>query len=390
MAGYLFLIGGENGQEILERTIRTGCHSAFIGKKYNRWINQFSGTMADYLSMKEGERVYFFTKRKIYGVGKMVKVAGIDCKFENFEGANSIEDFENVDVSGKALLNFGADTWKSRWFCTFEPDPAFYASGLDMDEALSSSLDAFKMLPALQGTSFTKFDDKEDEALFQAIMSKNKQTFMKGNPPELAFRWDGGETHRKLASNPDLPKRLVSAIPLAIAKGMPQAKRLVHEGALEAILIEKLASKDPATVEVFGDVDYLNHQVIASPKKPVEFSDWMDIFGTKMVSGLNGVVNYHVLVELKDEAATLDVVDQVMKYVDWVNRDYCKGEYSLIRAFIVASDFSDDVKTHAKKFCIRNYTVGFKPSEHRLWNDLKLIKYQFDPKTQTLSLKAVA
>ena len=38
-----------------------------------------------------------------------------------------------------------------------------------------------------------------------------------------------------------------------------------------------------------------------------------------------------------------EVIDQVMKYVDWINQEYAYGDYSMIEAYVVAADFSESV-----------------------------------------------
>lgn len=42
-------------------------------------------------------------------------------------------------------------------------------------------------------------------------------------------------------------------------------------------------------------------------------------------------------------AANDDVIDQIMKYVDWINQEYAHGDYSMIEAYVVAADFPDSV-----------------------------------------------
>ena len=48
--------------------------------------------------------------------------------------------------------------------------------------------------------------------------------------------------------------------------------------AIEAGLIHQLSIKDPQTCEIFGTWDYLSHQFIASPFKPIDYMDKMDLF----------------------------------------------------------------------------------------------------------------
>lgn len=51
------------------------------------------GTFADYFGMKQGDNIYFFIKRKIYGIGKIINV-GSDCKYWNYIGAEKPLNYE--------------------------------------------------------------------------------------------------------------------------------------------------------------------------------------------------------------------------------------------------------------------------------------------------------
>ncbi len=52
-------------------------------------------TYADYLSMREGDYIFFFTDRKIYGVGKLTNLVN-DCKYWLFDGANIAKPFSDI------------------------------------------------------------------------------------------------------------------------------------------------------------------------------------------------------------------------------------------------------------------------------------------------------
>ena len=34
----------------------------------------FEGTLADYMSMKPGDNIYFFCKRRYYGIGELISI----------------------------------------------------------------------------------------------------------------------------------------------------------------------------------------------------------------------------------------------------------------------------------------------------------------------------
>ncbi len=50
----------------------------------------------------------------------------------------------------------------------------------------------------------------------------------------------------------------------------------------------------------------------------------MDIFGYAYLEGFEPTRNRFLVVEAKKDAATVEVVDQVMKYVDWVRDEYAE------------------------------------------------------------------
>ncbi len=45
--------------------------------------------------MREGDYVFFFTDRKIYGVGKLTNLVN-DCKYWLFDGANIAKPFSDI------------------------------------------------------------------------------------------------------------------------------------------------------------------------------------------------------------------------------------------------------------------------------------------------------
>ena len=86
MAGYVFAIGGdENPINIIRECAEKGIYSTYL-----RGISPlpFEGTLADYMSMKPGDNIYFFCKRRYYGVGELISV-GPDCKYCNTSNCNN-------------------------------------------------------------------------------------------------------------------------------------------------------------------------------------------------------------------------------------------------------------------------------------------------------------
>ena len=49
--------------------------------------------------------------------------------------------------------------------------------------------------------------------------------------------------------------------------------------------------------------------------------DKMDIFGYRYIKGYNTVSKY-MTIEIKKDLADVSVIDQIMKYVDWIQSEY--------------------------------------------------------------------
>lgn len=92
MAGYLIAVGGEKAKQLsaLKKIVETGVYSTLV-KTLSP--GPFEGTLTDYLSMKEGDNIYFFCDRKIYGVGKLVSIND-DCKYCNYIDSTTLQTFQ--------------------------------------------------------------------------------------------------------------------------------------------------------------------------------------------------------------------------------------------------------------------------------------------------------
>lgn len=358
MAGYLFAFSDE---EAMWSSINSLTYSTLMNPV---WRNPTSpAALGDYVTMHAGDNVYFFSQRKIYGIGEIINVEPGRCVTENFEGATSKEPVIWSEVARGAKVNLVAPDGRiGRWIVAFKPSPFFFSHGIDMDDLLSSRPTAFRALRAFWKKSFIKLDDEENEAFRAAIL--------RGNLDELNDR--RGETymlssHEKLAIGdyPDVPGLLASS--------RKRDGSLSSEMLLEVGLLYQLTNYDPKTRQVFGRWDYLSHQVNASPFKPVDYMDHMDVFGYRWIEDYRPVIESYLVAELKKDEASISDVPQIMKYVDWVNDEYSHGDYSLIKAFLIAFDFraSDDVSRASE----RDYVVGSHPATARKWNDLTLVKY---------------
>ncbi|HCW53178.1 MAG TPA: hypothetical protein DG753_05465 [Clostridium sp.] len=236
-----------------------------------------------------------------------------------------------------------------------------------MDDVLSSNPAKFKMLRAFWKLSFVKIDEDENKALKDIILKRNEEYIFKNDNNSFEFN---DKLQKKIIANVNEHYIMKSN---SILDSCSKGDFIGHEMALEAAIIDLLTNNK---ISIFGNWDYISHQVIASPFKPIDYMDKMDVFGFRNIKGFDTVSKY-LIIELKKDKAEKDVIDQVMKYVDWVNEEYAYGDYGMVEAFVVAYDFSKDVIDYRNQICKRNYTKGRRPTIAAEWKNVKLIQYRY-------------
>ena len=383
MAGYIFSL---DSPDSLRRYATNGVYATKLSAPTTAWLGHHEGTFADYASMKAGDNVYFFIQRKIYGVGRLVNV-GPDCKYFNFPDASLPQSFAYTSVRPEILWDESAASANQRCVCFFDPDPQFFASGVDMDDVLSSNPNSFKMLRVFWKLSFIKFDDEENQS-FRDILLKRNQDVLAGSPTDAGvfeFQPSRQQIIDRLSPQHEFD-RGVTNILAACADG----DRLRHEMAIEAGLIHQLSVRDEHTRAIFGEWDYLSHQVVASPFKPVDYMDKMDLFGYAYVPEFRPTRSRFLVCEIKRDLARPEDIDQLMKYVDWVKDEYSHGDYSMIRAFFVAHDFAEGVAEHKRLVGVRKYTVGVRPARSLEWDAVQLLRYAFNASSNRIEFTVQA
>ena len=362
MAGYIMTL---DSYEALLQCVKTGIYSTKMSQPKGSWLTHHEGTFADYLSMKPGDNIYFFIKRKIYGIGVLTN-AGPDCKYLSY--MDSLEPKTVQEDKFKVCEPmFEYITPDNRCFCTFKPHPYFFTVGVDMDEALNSNPSKFRMLRAMWKVSFIKIDDEENKALFDIILKRNEQNLL---CQQNILEFSDSEL-KKIEHKKSTEYRL-NAYKLLLSAA--NADKIKHEMAIEAALCETLIKDNDTPM---GKWDYISHQVVASPFKPIDYMDKMDIFGYRYIPGYSTISKY-LVIEIKRDAAGIDVIGQIMKYVDWINSEYAHGDYSMIEAYVVAADFPQEVIDERDKVCKRTYLSGLRPAVSNEWTNVKLLKYSYE------------
>lgn len=375
MAGYIFSL---NNIGALKYSIEHGIYSTILKIPKNQyWQVNHEGTFGDYITMKEGDNVYFFHDRKIYGIGRMINING-DCKFLNFPNADLPQQFIFSSIKNSMILN-SRDNINNRMLCIFTGNPYFFKNGVDMDEVLTSNPSKFKMLRAFWKLSFIKIDDEENKALMDVILKSNEKYLTTREQIYITKN----TVHKRITKITNEQYKVNADNIIKIASNTDGS--IKHEMALEVGILDYIANKKG---NEFGHWDYLSHQVIASPFKPIDYMDKMDIFGYRYISGYSTISKF-LVIEIKKETASIADISQLMKYVDWVNQEYCYGNYEMIEAFLVANKIPEEVRKQKENIARRNYTKSRRPPISKQWYNLRMVEYQYCPGNNKLKFREV-
>lgn len=369
MAGFIFAVSKKNGLATIEKCFADGAYGTEFDHVKLPHSNAFEATLADYCSMREGDNVYFFSDRKIYGVGVLTNLI-TDCRMQNYPHSCD----SSVLCNANSCLYI--DNGNVPWVCFFQPYPVFFKDALDMDDVLLYKPETFNSLRTFWKKSFVKIDDAENQSL--------KECFALNCDESSFFEFNG---NRQKAMQTFLYKNKYDDYLLhpedcasACCKGTDQ---LDHEMALEALVVERLTNTNgwPGQIE---RCDFVTHQLCASPFKPVDYMDRIDVFGYRVKNVGNSSVPYkYVVIELKKGTAHHSAIVQLAKYVDWVCQKYAYGNYGRIEAHLIAYDYDNDVFDDSRKPKIpeRFYNTGSHPILERTWSDLSIWSYRFNGKS---------
>lgn len=393
MAGYLFSL---DDIDSLKPCVKDGVYSTNLSSPEKnkdglyKWKAHHEGTFTDYFSMKEGDNIYFFKDRNIYGVGELVNIKKLDCKFSNYPNALNPNIPKFSDIKSSMLISKNKDTSiKNRCLCTFKPSPNFFTRGVDMDYILSSNTNEFRSLRSFWSLSFIKLDDKENKALKDIIIKENEEFITLDYTDSTNFEYimEFDNTFHKTIESKIDSQYLINSVDL-LESCVENEIAISHEMAIEAHIIDTLSkTKD----SIFGSWDYIDHQVSASPFKPVGYMDKMDIFGYRNIPNYD-IISKYLLIEIKKDTTKIkntkkkfeDPIAQAMKYVDWINHHYANGDYDMIEAFFVAHHIPQEMIDYKNEICTRTYIKGRRPVVTGTWNNLRLIEYKYNSETKKL------
>ena len=387
MAGYIFTISKNNWDDFINNNLNYGVFSPrtipytdkvtptdtkkktsekMSDNKKKRICRTLSAIFGDFVTMKENDNIYFLSDRKIYGIGKAVKI-GKDCKYDNYLEASALLPID--EYHSKTLI---VHDYLCRWFVCYLPAPHFFKKGADMDDILKYKPNSFKMLRAFEGKSFIKIDDEENMALREFISLTNEPYYQ--NKEEFIYKFNP-QIHKDLEKE-DLTDYIMD-LEKAI-KYKDNFKYVESEMFIESIFMQKLIRKQ---ITFSGSWDYITHQLIASPFKPISYVDWIDIFGYKFSSKYKykpPLIMKYFLIETKKDKVNQSAVEQTMQYLDWICKEYASGNYSLIDAYVICSSTVRNIHEILSQTCERSYIIESHPAKPKKWNSFKIITYKID------------
>ena len=358
MAGFIVSV---NKNTDLEELIRNGAYASNLPNEFDISKSKIIAysTLADYFSIRKGDNIYFLKERKIYGVGEIINIKN-NMFLENYVNSSDLNNINNqvVTLDGNNKPN-------ARWVCFFKPKINFFKNGVDMDDVLQYKPASFRMLRAFQDRTFIKIDDEENSALKEFIYLRNRNY-------SLYYEYSCKNQDRLQIEKLDAyffnNKKLLKNKVL-------ENGRLPLEMLLEAVIIKH--------IQEYGILnekwDYVSHQVIASPFKPLSYIDKMDIFAYRFLEypHESKPIEKYLVLELKKDKADINTIQQTMRYVDWICNEYASGDYSLIKAGVVAYEYGSlDL---LQDTISRTFIASTHPIVTRKWNDLTCLTYKVLP-----------
>lgn len=399
MAGFLFNLGGDSNANTTREDALAECLTKGVYHTRGlepldsgKWKGNHIALLGDFLSMNRGDHVYFLCGRNIYGIGTLTDIAEVDCKLGNFPHACEPTIPDYLEVRDRLLFDHGPDAVSgNRWLCTFEPSPRFFKQGVDMDVALATRPESMRRLTSNQDRTFIKLDDEEDGVLAHLVLRQNREYFDNPSDDSLYFDSDYEKVHAGVAAmlkNGDYRLHVGHMLP-----AHREGRRIAPEMALEVALMDGLLRRESGAVSVFGEFDFIAHQVPASPPKKFKWMDKMDIFGYRyapasLVSGIVPPVVEYAVIEVKPGVARPEDVSQVMSYVDWVSREWAGNNPSLVKAYLLAASFPEEVQEAANEYGKRFFVEGRRDEARtRVWSELSLVSYRYDKDIEALEFE---
>jgi len=386
--------------------------------------NVFFETIADYLTIAPGDKIFFFVKRMIYGIGEVIAPPEAERNPVRLNYPRSLSfNPDYLQSSGSALIGPNEDDhWYGiRAVVPFIPNPRFYDKGIDMDEILSNpKASASSGLRFWSGTSFKQLGSDETSLLMEVFARRfygdGNGTFEGPDPNELAEQLLQAHGPASLASEVQGDSRLYFDPDngMALVESLLHGLLVEHIGTLNSEWSKHLCPPD--NVDVF-------HELSASPPKPPRWGDKMDIVSTREIEHVSrpaadwrtdrieGIPVHYDLTEIKkgslerlrrNSAVSMlsGELSQLMRYADFIAANYAGGNYDAVSANFVVHKVSDNVKEifleavhgtgDVSDVISRSFILDprEKPATH-VWRDVNLLEYQWNHALGILELEPI-
>jgi hypothetical protein len=378
MSGYIVNLADEDA---LRRYVEFGVYGTLMKRPdYASWSVAAELTLADYLTMRPGDLIFFFRERTIYGVGRLLALqpGTPTAALANYPGA-SFPHAQPPDDRTHLLYRQHREE-DMRWLVFFRPDPAFFTRGLDMDEVLQGDMrGVVRGLRVFEKRSFIQVEDDEAQVMADLLLRRNTdaagylaQADGQIFPDQSIFYQAriGAQADRLAAHKIDVDGLLARYVREGI---------VAHEALLQAWLAHALTVRHPEVTTIFGAWDYVANQMPASPQKPVMYMDRIDLFGyttQRLSPNFPPTIMRYKAVELKkDLIGDVNVINQMLKYVDWLAHTRAGGDYSMVDAYLVASGYTPEVIDYACDAGVRDYITPYRPYQKQQWSQLTLVRY---------------
>ena len=278
-----------------------------------------------------------------------------------------------------------------------------------MDELLASpGAESAWGLRFWSGPSFQQLGVSETRMLLEVFHRR-----FYGTPNRYMVGQEAQQLSGFLNGKGALPASLINQVkdtPGDFVRDNGQVKR---EAGLHSLLIEHIRTLGPNWSNIASPPDFVDifHELAASPPKPPQYADRIDLFSTRETPMAPGLPVHFDIIEAKrdpilpkrgrtGEDVIQDSLPQIMRYVDFVAANYAGGNYAAVSASYVANSFSDDIKdafrqaksgqSHLASTINRSYVLSPRDTNPtNVWNDLNLLEYEWDFAGGLLSLTAV-
>ena len=356
--------------------------------------------------------MFFFQKRMIYGIGEVIKPSNTDTIPVRLNYPRSLAFVPNHSpYAGLALMGPDVDPY---WYAIravipFVPNPVFYADGVDMDEVLSSpGAESAWGLRFWQGRSFQQLGVSETRLLMEVFSrrfyNRPHRTFAGVDPDALLQRLtqEGHGAALLSAEVQQSPDEYFRPDGMAL-----------RESSLHALLVEHIQRKDSTWSQHLRPPDLADvfHELAASPPKPPQYTDKIDIISTRSIGDAPGIPVHYDLTEIKRDSMAPGteehardlirrVMPQPMRYVDFIAQQYTGGDYGAIHANYVVHSvdaamrqvFQEASRGNDESTDAISRTYVLNPREDpatRVWRELSLLEYSWNQNTATLELRTI-